>query len=81
MQSVLFYPPTLESIDVNLFFENFISIIKAYDNFNIIFTGSNADLGGSKINRMLINYFKREYKFLLSSLSGRITIFRRIKQC
>lgn len=65
-----FHPPTLESIDVNLFFENFISIIKAYDNFNIIFTGSNADLGGSKINRMLINYSKENTNFCYRASLG-----------
>ncbi len=51
-----FHPPTLEKINTKLFFKNLIAISKTHTDFNIIFTGANADSGGTKINQLLKKY-------------------------
>ena len=65
-----FHPPTKESLDVNIFFEEFLKVVKKMKNTNVIITGANSDFGGNKINEMMKKRIKNLKNFYFSYSLG-----------
>lgn len=56
---ITYHCATLDSTDVNMQFAPLLSALESFPQLYVIFTGSNSDPGGGKINEMINQYISR----------------------
>lgn len=76
---VTFHPETLEKEDIDSQFDNLISALKKYKDVNFIFTKSNADVGGMRINELIEDYCKNQDNFFAFNSLGVIKYLSAVK--
>ena len=69
------HPPTLEKLDVKKLINDLVKIFDSYKDFNVIFTGANADHGGIKINSYLEAIARNSEKYYFYKSLGESSFF------